>query len=310
MVVETSIPRPPSEAPPEPYDASYEFDAWTTDKMCRTIEAIHEFAKSEDEVINSADDQWLEVGRVAELSPGGLRAAVIKELTSAAIQRIHTSDECATAVQGEMHVGTLLSAENRLAVHFYKIRKILTLFSSSVDQTWTTDDVEYKEVILGPDNQIGPEIDACVEYVGAGPRYGQANVLVCCGTGIRRSPCVCAAYLMFLDQKGGNKYERAVAALTAQRPSVHIGGGDLESVGGDGKSLVEALKMYEWELNAKANVGPTSPRLAGLKASDELECTVKRKSPHLGAAGAEQPCDSPGTKKVKAATEELSGFTL
>ena len=53
------------------------------------------------------------------------RRMMPQELTSAAIQRIHTSDECATAVQGEMLVGTLLAAENRLAVHFYKIRKIL-----------------------------------------------------------------------------------------------------------------------------------------------------------------------------------------
>lgn len=320
MVEEPIRPRPPSEAPPdmgplppnaEPFDARYEFESWTCLRLQRTVEAIHTFATTEEEVNGSTDDQWTEVASVAELEPGELRKAVTKELASACVQRIHTSDECATAVQGQMLLGTLLSADNRLALHFHKIRKILTLFSSSVDQTWKDDEIEYKEVILGPANHIGPHIDGCVDFVGKGHRYGGVNVLVCCGTGIRRSACVCTAYLMSLDHKGGDKYERALNAITTQRPSVHIGGGDLESVGGDGASLVEALKMYEWELNAKAAVGASSPRLLGLfDPPPEEDVAGKRKSPHLAAAGPEEPCDSPGTKKVKAATHQLSEFTL
>ena len=49
----------------------------------------------------------------------------LQELSGVEMQQIHTPDEVATADQGSLFVGTLRAAENRLLIHFYKIRKIL-----------------------------------------------------------------------------------------------------------------------------------------------------------------------------------------
>ena len=94
------------------------------------------------------------------------------------------------------------------------------------------------QVMLDADNNLLPHIDSCVDFIGRGHRYGGVNVLVCCGTGIRRSASVCVAYLMCLDTKAGAKFQRALDSLTQQRPSTDISGGDYESVGGNGQVTV------------------------------------------------------------------------
>lgn len=120
---------------------------------------------------------------------------------------------------------------------------------------------------------------------------------------------MCAAYLMTLDLLPGAKLERAMVSLQSQRPTVDIAGGDIQSVGGDGKGLWRALEMYEWELNAEAASGPCSPTLPPRDPADVApaeDSLSKRKSPHLGP----QVLESPSTKKVKAATLQMEEITL
>jgi len=304
-------PRPPEEDPPctpaDPYDELYEFEAWSLADLEKLTEALHEYATTVKDVFSISDDSWSQIAAATQREPAKLREAVWQGLAGSDMQQIHTSDEVATANQGSLFLGTLEAAENRLLVHFYQIRKILTLFSSEVDPLWESDSVEYKEVILDAENNLLPHIEPCIDFIGRGHRYGGVNVLVCCGTGIRRSASIGVAYLMSLDMKVGAKLERAVSSLTQQRPSVDISGGSFESVGGNGQGLMKALEMFEWELNAEAASGPRSPVLIAREGSFGEEGNHgKRKSPVLDALIPE----SPGTKKVKETAEVMSKFTL
>eukprot|EP00656_Telonema_subtile_P027241 TRINITY_DN2928_c0_g1_i2.p3 TRINITY_DN2928_c0_g1~~TRINITY_DN2928_c0_g1_i2.p3 ORF type:complete len:114 (+),score=22.78 TRINITY_DN2928_c0_g1_i2:958-1299(+) len=113
---------------------------------------------------------------------------------------------------------------------------------------------------------------------------------------------------MSLDSTAGSKLSRALKSLRAQRPTVDIGGGDIETVGGDGKGLLKALEMYEWELNAETASGPCSPLVGPRNDGSFGEEAPKRKSPLI--SGSHVILESPGTKKVKAATVQMEEITL
>lgn len=127
------------------------------------------------------------------------------------------------------------------------------------------------------------------------------------------------AYLMYLDEDGGHSCTRAMETLKKQRPSIDIGGGSAEMVGGNGQGLVDALQLWEWCLVAQEAAGrqdlPTPegepPFSPTLKANEEGSPGAKRKSPFL--SGQDNDCnenpESPG-KRVRGVAAELDNFKL
>merc|ERR1711907_81774 len=164
-------PRPPEEDPPctpaDPYDELYEFEAWSLADLEKLTEALHEYATTVKDVFSISDDSWSQIAAATQREPAKLREAVWQGLAGSDMQQIHTSDEVATANQGSLFLGTLEDAENNLL----------------------------------------PHIEPCIDFIGRGHRYGGVNVLVCCGTGIRRSASIGVAFLMSLDMKVGAKLE-------------------------------------------------------------------------------------------------------
>ena len=104
-----------------------------------------------------------------------------------------------------------------------------------------------------------------------------------------------------------------------QRPSVDISGGSMEMVGGCGRGLIEALKLWEWCLVAQEAAGrqdcpstegapPFSPVLS---ASASPNLGDKRKTPTLSALDAEceEAVESPG-KRVRNVADVIENFSL
>jgi len=199
------------------------------------------------------------------------------------------------------------------------------LFGAPVDELWSADGVQYKTIVLGANNELFPMLDECIEFMGPSRTnggVGTESILVCCGTGIRRSAALVAAYYMHLDESGGHSVNEAIERVQQQRPSVDIAGGSMEMVGGNGEGLIEALKMWEWCLMAKDSAGrqevhapegepPLSPKLEDDSSSPTG--SGKRKTPILtGAEGRWEEnvqTVSPG-KKVRAMVSEIEEFSL
>ena len=221
-------------------------------------------------------------------------------------------------------IGALTGAQSRLVVIYYNIKKILQLFASPVDELWTADGVTYKTMVLDSGNELFPLLDECMEFIGPSRSGngipGPDSTLVCCGTGIRRSAALVTAYLMYLDEEHGHSCSRAMETLKEQRPSIDVGGGSAEMIGGNGQGLMEALQLWEWCLVAQEAAGrqdlpapegdpPFSPTLRA--NSEEGSPGAKRKSPFLNSQDkdCQENPESPG-KRVRGVAEDLDNFRL
>jgi len=269
---------------------------------------------------------WEKVGSAVGVEATKLKKAVLQEFNRD-LQKLTSPGEkphlaCETR-QGSVFIGTLSAAESRVLLRFHGIRKILQLFSAPVDELWDWDGIAYKTVVLDANNDLDTRmLDSCIEFIGNSRSriggVGADSTLICCGTGIRRSAALAAAYFMYLDEANGHSAKSALDCLVSQRPGVDIAGGSTEMVGGCGKGLIEALKMWEWCLAAQDAAGrqevlappgdpPFSPKLES--------STGKRKTPTLSSTDAAEhktepdSPESPG-KKVRAAAEQLEEFSL
>jgi len=307
---------------------SVDFDSWSKARLNSLCDAMK---KQNCGVCDITPNGWQQVAKAVGAEPSKLREAVLHEFRND-IQPLCTPVDWPESRNRHLLIGTLSSAQSRLLVVYYNIRKILQLFSAPVDELWSGEGVTYKMMVLDASNDLFPALDECMEFLAPSTQScgvpGPDAALVCCGTGIRRSAAVSVAYFMYLDEENQHSCDHALEQMSVQRPSVDISGGSATMVGGDGQGLLDALKMWEWCLVAKDAAGrqevPTPegapPIFPSPRQSPQTSPSLngKRKTPVLEAIDPDAPAplaqiespETPGKKACRGMIDDLGKFTL
>jgi len=165
---------------------SVDFDSWSKARLNSLCDAMK---KQNCGVCDITPNGWQQVAKAVGAEPSKLREAVLHEFRND-IQPLCTPVDWPESRNRHLLIGTLSSAQSRLLVVYYNIRKILQLFSAPVDELWSGEGVTYKMMVLDASNDLFPALDECMEFLAPSTQScgvpGPDAALVCCGTGIRR----------------------------------------------------------------------------------------------------------------------------
>lgn len=166
-----------------------DFDYWERDRLESLAEQLRIKWGNAPTPQDLADEEWEEIAEVSSLPVGvtcSLKVAVEEEF-----------NRDLTRLDGPLMVGSGNSPESRLVCTYHRIKFILQLFSTPLDELWLADDVEYKTVVVSPHNDLDRDLPRCVEFVRqAMDGLEQGSILVCCSNGQSRSAVVAIAYWM------------------------------------------------------------------------------------------------------------------